>query len=99
MGSGSGTYDVPHFGFSFASMALCGHLVIGVHLYAQVVVGINELYQQRELSRIDIADLLPGIGAFADNGLIARDTGEHPAFGAPDKSFEYGVEFVHPTVR
>ena len=66
-----------------------------MHLYAQVIVGIDELDEQRKLPRIYICNLLARIGAFAYNGLVARDTRKNPAFGAPDKSLEYRFKFVH----
>ena len=87
--------DVPHLGLALASVPCGCDFVIGMHLYAQVIVGINELDEQRKLPRIYICNLLARIGAFAYNGLVARDTRKNPAFGAPDKSLEYRFKFVH----
>ena len=39
--------------------------------------------------------ILSGCGTFGYYGLIARNTGEHPALGAPDKGLHYRLELVH----
>ena len=64
--------------------ALC-HLVIGMYLYAQVALGIDELHQQGELALIALMDgfAKDGLWVFFDNrhevstlpAAIANDAG------------------------
>ena len=95
MGTFGCTDNVPHLRLSLAVVTLQGKLIIRMHLNRKVIVGINELNQQRELSRKNIRNFLAGIRTFDNHRLIARNTGEHPALGAPDKGLHYRLELVH----
>ena len=43
------SYDVPHLGLALGVMAFCRQLVIRMDLDGKVALGINELYEEREL--------------------------------------------------
>ena len=50
--------DVPHLGLAHLPMFTHGHLIIGMDLYAQVFLRIDELHQQRKLTMILLVDCL-----------------------------------------
>ena len=95
IGSLARTDDVPHLGLSLGVVTHAGQLVIGMDLDGEIVVGIDELDQQRELTRENIRDLLPLGRTLGHYRFIAGNSGEHPALRAPDKSLEYGCKLVH----
>ena len=93
--AGLGADHVPHFRLAVAAVALRGQLVVRMDLDAEVALRIDELDQQRELPGIEFRDLLARFRAFGHHRLTARDTGEHPALGAPDQGLENRRELVH----
>ena len=68
-GAGGGLDDVPHLGLAHLAMDALGHLVIRVHLDAEVTLGIDELDQQGQLTMVFLIDLLAedGLGVFVDD--------------------------------
>ena len=39
--------DIPHLRFAKLVMLTLGHLIIGMHLYGEILVGINDFCQER----------------------------------------------------
>ena len=68
-----GLDDVPHLGLAFLTVFTHGHLIIGVDLNAEVLLGINELHQEGQLTAVCLVGQLAQdfIGVFADD-LIQR---------------------------
>ena len=54
LGAHIGFEDIPHLGFTHTAMAFLREFVIGMHLNGEVLAGVDELDEQREL----IAELL-----------------------------------------
>ena len=85
VGTRVGLDDIPHLGLAHLAMLALGHLVVGVHLYAQVALGIDELDQEGQLAVVLGVDRLAqnGIGVFGHDrdqvathkGAIADDAG------------------------
>ena len=87
--------DIPHLGFTPLTMLAQGHLVVGMHLNAQVVFCINELDKQRELALISLVhgfsedcfgvfghdryQVATCVGAVADDAGTARHHAHFPA--------------------
>ena len=69
VGAGVGLDDVPHLRLTHLAMDALGHLVIGMHLDAQVAPGIDELDEQGQLTLVLLVDLLTqdGLGSFVDD--------------------------------
>ena len=76
-------HHVPHLRLPKTYAALCSEGVIGMHLERQVVVGVDELDEQRELLPVDLVQGLSGKGAFGDTGFTLPVTGDHPVLAAP----------------
>ena len=64
-----GLDDVPHLRLAHLAMLPLRHLVVGMHLDAQVALGIDELHQQGQLTMVSLIDLpaQDGFGLFADD--------------------------------
>ena len=85
VGTRVGLDDIPHLGLAHLAMFALGHLIVGVHLNAQVALGIDELDQEGQLAVILGVDCLAqnGIGVFGHDrdqvathkGAIADDAG------------------------
>ena len=85
VGTRVGLDDIPHLGLAHLAMLALGHLVVGMHLNAQVALGIDELDQEGQLAVILGVDRLAqnGIGVFGHDrdqvathkGAIADDAG------------------------
>ena len=77
--------DIPHLGLAHLAMLALGHLVVGMHLDAQVALGIDELDQEGQLAMVLGVDGLAqdgirGLGHDRDQvathkGAIADDAG------------------------
>ena len=89
-----GRHEIPHLGLAaLASLSVC-NLIGGMHLNGEVVTGINELDEQRELIAKalvvgtadelffqfghEVVELSPCIGTFADDSLIAWHATDFP---------------------
>ena len=70
VGAFVGLDDVPHLGLAHLAVFAHGHLVIGMHLNAQVLPGIDELDEQGQLAMIFFVDGLAknGVRVFCDDG-------------------------------
>ena len=94
MCSRCGIYHIPHLRLALAAVPLLRDLVVRVHLYAQVLLCIDELDEQGELPSVQFVQRL-AVGRPADHlRLIALHAGQHPVLGAPDQRLEYRLEFV-----
>ena len=97
-GSRSCVYHVPHLRLASLAMDAAGHLVIGVNLYAQVALGVNELDEQGQLvviltRHLVAEDFLRPAGDDADQvlagpGTVGDDTGAG-RYGADLPRFPY----------
>ena len=85
--------DVPHLALTHLTMdALC-HLVVGMHLDAEVFLGIDELNQKGQLTMILVVDRLSqnGLGVFGhDRDQVATCEG---AIGDDAGTGGYGTDF------
>ena len=85
VGTRVGLDDIPHLGLAHLAMLALGHLVVGMYLYAQVALGIDELDEQGQLAVVFGVDLrtengIGGLGHDRDQvvtckGAIADDAG------------------------
>ena len=48
LSTGTHVDHIPHFGFTHAVVTFCGESIVGMHLHRQVVIGIDEFYEDRE---------------------------------------------------
>ena len=64
-----GLDDIPHLRFPHLAMQATRHVVVGMHLDAQVASGIDELHQQWQLTMVFLVDSLAedGLGMLADD--------------------------------
>ena len=64
-----GVDDIPHLAFPHLAVFALGHLVVGMHLDTQVLLGIDELHQQRQFAVILSADAAAqdGFGGLVDD--------------------------------
>lgn len=92
--------DVPHLGLAHLAVQTLRHLVVGVDLDAQVVAGIDELHQERQLAVIGLAHLVAqdGLGMSANDGdevkalpLAIADDGGAGGDGTDFPTFANGV--------
>ena len=69
VGAWVGLDDVPHLRLAHLAMDALGHLVVRVHLDAEVTLGIDELDEQGQLAVVFRIDLLAkdGLGSFVDD--------------------------------
>ena len=69
VGAWVGLDDVPHLRLAHLAMDALGHLVVGMHLDAEVALGIDELDEQGQLAMILLVDLFAkdGLGSFVDD--------------------------------
>ena len=70
VGTGVGLDDVPHLRLAHLAMDTLGHLVVRVHLDAEVALGIDELDEQGQLAMVFRIDRTAkdGLGGFVDDG-------------------------------
>ena len=68
-----GFEDIPHLGLSILHAALLRQFVVGVHLYREPVVGVDNLHQQREIDAEMVKVLLTDELAQAKDILFYRD--------------------------
>ena len=92
MGARGGVHHIPHLGLALATMTLCGCLVIGMYLNAEVRMSVDELYEEGELAAVDLVQGLSGERSLLYYGFTALIPGEHPVFGAPYKFLEDRLE-------
>ena len=50
--------DIPHLGLASTAVTLHRQLIVGMHLYGQVLTGVDELHKQGELITELLVDLL-----------------------------------------
>ena len=55
--------DIPHLGLAHLAVYTLSHLVVGMHLDAQVALGIDELDQEGQLA------VVLGVDGLAQNGI------------------------------
>ena len=89
------TYHVPHLALALAAVPCEGQRIVRMHLYAQVPVRVNELYQQRELPAVHLAEAPAGLGSFGHNRFGPGHSGQHPALSPPHQGLQYRFELVH----
>ena len=93
-----GFEDIPHLGLSVLHAALLRQFVVGVHLYREPVVGVDNLHQQREidaemvkvlltdeLAHINLQGFVDGVvgqKAIGDDRLVSLHAGECPQLAA-----------------
>ena len=85
--------DVPHLALAHLSMDSLCHLVVGMHLDAEVFLGIDELHQKGQLTMILVVDRLSqnGLGVFGhDRDQVATCEG---AIGDDAGTGGYGTDF------
>ena len=107
LGALVGVDDVPHLGLAKTVVALHGQSIVRVHLYGQVVGGVDYLDEQRELAVIsfhhalaeqfgaelsgEVGEPEPLVGTVGHHGLVSGNGRNLPALADAGLLFGYAL--------